>query len=41
LAVVQRAVQVHGGLILTDSTPGQGATFTIFFPSQLAVAEAS
>jgi two-component system sensor histidine kinase PilS (NtrC family) len=32
LAVVQRAVEAHRGLILVDSAPGRGTTFTVYFP---------
>lgn len=32
LAIVQRFVQAHGGWIKVSSTPGQGSTFTLFFP---------
>ncbi|HYK83263.1 MAG TPA: ATP-binding protein [Gemmatimonadales bacterium] len=33
LAIVQRAVVAHRGLVLVDSTAGQGTTFTVFFPA--------
>ncbi len=32
LAVVQRAVEAHRGIILVDSAPGRGTTFTVYFP---------
>ncbi|HJS46860.1 MAG TPA: ATP-binding protein, partial [Gemmatimonadales bacterium] len=32
LAVVQRAVEAHRGLLLVDSAPGRGTTFTVYFP---------
>jgi signal transduction histidine kinase len=32
LAVVQRAVEAHRGLILVDSAQGRGTTFTVYFP---------
>ena len=33
LAIVQRAVEAHRGLVLVDSTAGEGTTFTIYFPA--------
>src|SRR5512135_874687 len=33
LAIVQRAVVAHRGMVLVDSTPGNGTTFTVFFPA--------
>jgi two-component system sensor histidine kinase PilS (NtrC family) len=33
LAVVQRAVQAHRGIILVDSVPERGTTFTILLPA--------
>ncbi|MBM4188345.1 MAG: PAS domain S-box protein [Gemmatimonadetes bacterium] len=35
LAVVQRAVEAHRGLVLLDSAPGQGTTFTILLHAKL------
>jgi signal transduction histidine kinase len=32
LAVVHRTVEAHHGLILVDSTPGAGTTFTVLLP---------
>ena len=32
LSIVQDIVQLSGGEILVDSTPGRGTTFTIYFP---------
>jgi len=34
LAIVQRAVEAHRGLVLVHSTPGRGARFTVYLPSQ-------
>ena len=36
LASVRKAIDLHGGRIQVDSTPGQGSTFTLFFPSEEA-----
>jgi two-component system, NtrC family, sensor histidine kinase PilS len=33
LAIVQRAVDAHRGLVIVDSTVGQGTTFTVYFPA--------
>jgi len=38
---VQRAVEAHRGLVLVDSRPGAGTTFTIFFPSRWSAEEAA
>ena len=32
LAICQGIIQEHGGIILVDSTPGKGTTFTIQLP---------
>ena len=32
LAIVQRAMENHNGFVTVRSTPGQGATFNLFFP---------
>ncbi|MEO7986583.1 MAG: ATP-binding protein [Gemmatimonadales bacterium] len=34
LAIVQRAVEAHRGLVLVDSSPGNGTAFTIFLPAK-------
>jgi signal transduction histidine kinase len=37
---VQRAVQAHRGIILCDSMPGAGTTFTIYVPARFGAEEA-
>src|SRR5213080_910503 len=41
LAIVQRAVEAHCGLVLVDSTQGQGTTFTVYFPAARRKEEAA
>ena len=41
LAIVQRAVEAHRGLVLVDSNPGQGTTFTVYFPAARRKEEAA
>ena len=41
LAIVQRAVDAHRGLVLVDSPPGQGTTFTVYFPAARRKEEAA
>ena len=41
LAIVQRAVEAHRGMVLVDTAPGQGTTFTIFFPARRTTEEAA
>jgi two-component system, NtrC family, sensor histidine kinase PilS len=41
LAIVQRAVDAHRGLVLVDTTPGQGTTFTVYFPAARRKEEAA
>ncbi len=41
LAIVQRAVLAHRGSVLVDSTPGQGTTFTVYFPAARRKEEAA
>ncbi len=33
LAIVQRAIQVHRGVVFVDSAPGGGTTFTVIIPA--------
>ena len=40
-AIVQRAVEAHRGMVLVDSQPEKGTTFTIFFPARRAAEEAA
>jgi signal transduction histidine kinase len=32
LAIVKRIMDIHGGFIMADSIPGEGSTFTCYFP---------
>jgi hypothetical protein len=32
LAIVKRIMEIHGGFIMADSVPGEGSTFTCYFP---------
>jgi signal transduction histidine kinase len=41
LAIVQRAVDAHRGLVLVESTSGQGTTFKVYFPSARRKEEAA
>ena len=41
LAIVQRAVEAHRGLVLVDSAPGAGTTFTIFLPAKMMAEDAA
>lgn len=34
LAVVQRAVEAHHGMVFVDSEPGQGTTFSVYMPAK-------
>ena len=33
LAICKKIIEHHGGIISADSTPGEGATFTIILPA--------
>ena len=33
LAIVKRIMEIHGGFIMADSIPGEGSTFTCYFPT--------
>src|SRR5439155_1381753 len=39
--IVERAVEAHRGLVLVDSTQGQGTTFTVYFPAARRKEEAA
>jgi signal transduction histidine kinase len=41
LAIVQRAVEAHRGLVLVESTAGSGTTFTIFLPAKMIAEDAA
>ena len=41
LAIVQRAVESHRGLVLVESTPGQGTAFTILLHAKLTMEDAA
>ena len=41
LAIVQRAVEAHRGLVMVDSTVGQGTTFNVYFPAARRKEEAA
>ncbi len=33
LAIAKRIIEIHGGFIMADSVPGEGSTFTCYFPA--------
>ena len=33
LAIIKRIMEIHGGFIMADSVPGEGSTFTCYFPN--------
>jgi signal transduction histidine kinase len=35
LAIVKRIMEIHGGFIMADSVPGEGSTFTCYFPADI------
>jgi signal transduction histidine kinase len=35
LAIIKRIMEIHGGFIMADSVPGEGSTFTCYFPNAL------
>jgi two-component system sensor histidine kinase PilS (NtrC family) len=41
LAIVHRAVESHRGLVLLDSTPGEGTTFTILLHAKVTMEDAA
>lgn len=40
LSIVKRAMEVHGGRVWVESTPGQGATFWLAFPKSVLSGDA-
>jgi two-component system sensor histidine kinase PilS (NtrC family) len=41
LAIVQRAVEAHRGLVMVDTNVGRGTTFTVYFPAARRKEEAA
>jgi len=41
LAIVQRAIEAHRGLVFVESRPGKGTKFTILLPATVMAEDAA